>query len=62
MTATDIFITMKSLGETTRQEIDTFFRLLASDTLENQIAMTLTANDFGTEYTTVDNKNIKVTE
>lgn len=51
---------MVAVGTTSRQNIDQFFFLLSSDTLENQIAMELTPNDYGTEYTTVTGVLIKV--
>lgn len=60
MTAAEIFSLMVAFGETTRQQIDEFFRLLADDTLENQIAMTLMPDDFGMIYTTTDGKTITV--
>lgn len=60
MNATTIFTVMKYTGLTTREEIDNFFRLLAEDTLENQIAMTLTPDDAGTLYTTITGETIKV--
>ena len=53
---------MVAVGTTKRQNIDKFFALLATDTLANQIAMTLTANDFATEYTTVTGAIIKVVD
>ena len=62
MTATEMFNTMVAAGTCTRKYIDQFFYLLSSDTLENQIAMTLTPNDEGNEYTTVDGDLIKVVE
>lgn len=54
------FDQMVADGVTTRETIDKFFFLLSSATLDEQIAMTLTPNDFGTEYTTFDGKIIKV--
>jgi hypothetical protein len=62
MTATEIFNIMVAAGTATRDEIDEFFALLSTDTLENQIAMTLTPNGNGTIYTTVDGNTIEVTE
>lgn len=53
---------MVAVLTTNRQNIDAFFAVLAADTLENQIAMTLTPNDFGTEYTTVTGALIKVVD
>jgi hypothetical protein len=60
MTATEMFNTMVANGVCTREYIDNFFAALSTDTLENQEAMTLTPNDFGTEYTTVNGDLIKV--
>jgi hypothetical protein len=62
MTAQEIFDVMVSAGQTTRETIDEFFLLLSSDTLENQIAMTLTPDDSGTEYTTVSDDKIRIVE
>lgn len=62
MTDRELYDQMVSRGWTTREELDEFFFLLSSDTKENQIAMELSANDFGTEYTTVDGKKIEVRE
>lgn len=62
MTTTTMFDAMVATGLTTREEVDTFFVLLSIDTLENQIAMTLTPNNDGSEYTTVGGKHIKVIE
>jgi hypothetical protein len=60
MTAAELFALMVGFGETTREQIDEFFRLLADDTLANQEAMTLTPDDFGIVYTTIDGKTITV--
>lgn len=60
MTATELFNEMVQSGETTRETIDKFFFELSQDTLENQIAMTLTPDDFGIEYTTIGGQIIKV--
>lgn len=62
MTARELFDAMTATGETTRENIDNFFFLLSTDTLENQIEMTLTPNDYGTEYTTVNGDLIKVVD
>lgn len=62
MTARELFDVMVSTGETTRDNIDNFFYLLSQDTLENQIEMTLTPNDFGTEYTTVNGDLIRIVD
>ena len=62
MTATEMFNTMVADGECTRKYIDEFFYLLSSDTLENQIEMTLTPNDEGNEYTTIAGALIKVVD
>jgi hypothetical protein len=62
MTATDLFNAMVASGTSTRENIDTFFYLLSQDTLANQEAMTLTPDDFGIVYTTVDSKTIKVND
>jgi len=62
MTARIMFDEMVAVGSTTIENIGIFFALLAQDTLENQEAMTLTPNDFGTEYTTVTGAIIKVVE
>lgn len=62
MTATEMFNAMVADGQCTREYVDEFFRALSTDTLENQIAMTLTPNDFGTEYTTVNGDLIKVVD
>lgn len=60
MTASELFTVMVALGHTTREQIDDFFRALSTDTLENQIAMTLVPSDDGFVYTTIDGKTIKV--
>ena len=62
MTAREIFDRMVASGQATRSEIDEFFFLLSSDTLENQIEMELTPNDNGTEYTTITGKIIRIVE
>ena len=60
MTATDLFNEMIVTGVTTRENLDTFFFLLSSDTLDNQIAMTLRANDLADIYYTINDVSIKV--
>lgn len=60
MTDREMFNQMVATGEATRVFIDEFFYLLSQDTLVNQIEMNLTPNDFGTEYTTITGKVIKV--
>lgn len=62
MTATELFNAMVAAGTTTRSEIDQFFALLSTDTLANQIAMTLTPDDNAKIYTTVDSLTIEVVE
>jgi len=62
MTATEMFNAMVASGTVTRDEIDQFFALLGTDTLANQIAMTLTPDDTARIYTTVDSATIEVTE
>lgn len=59
-TASDLFNAIVALGETSREEIDAFFSALLDETLDNKILMTLTPNDSGTVYTTVDNKTITI--
>jgi hypothetical protein len=62
MIATELFNIMVVNGTTTRENIDKFFALLSTDTLDNQIAMTLASDDFCLVYTTIDNNIIKVIE
>jgi hypothetical protein len=62
MSAREIFDVMVSTGQALRSEIDEFFLLLSQVTLENQIEMELTPNDFGTEYITIDGKKIRIVE
>ena len=62
MTATELFNAMVASGISTRENIDNFFYLLSQDSLVNQEAMTLTPDDFGTTYFTVDAKEIKVND
>lgn len=62
MTTQEIFNQMTATGTATRETIDQFFALLAVDTLENQIAMALTPDDFGMIHTTRDNKTIEIIE
>jgi hypothetical protein len=62
MTTRELYDQMVARGWATREEIDEFFALLSQDTLENQIEMALTPNDYGTEYTTIDGKKIEVRE